>query len=145
MPNFETFTRRASSGTSTPLITIQQGGHFGVNLAAYELMGSPERVEFLFDRDAQIIGFRACDESVPHSYPVNKQPASISYAISGKAFCNFYGIEVGTARRYVAERTGDILTVDLKQTPIPALPRGGTKRKAKASRRSDAPLAGEGE
>ncbi len=99
MPNFETFTRRAAPVASTPLVTIQKRGTFSLNRAAYELLGSPEAVELLYDRDERVMGIRAVDPDTRHAYPMRKQPSSYSYLFAGQAFAKYYGIPIGETRR----------------------------------------------
>ncbi len=123
MPNFETFTRRSTPVTATPLVTIQKRGTISLNRTAYELLGSPEAVELLYDRGERVIGIRAVDPDTRHAYPMRKQPSSYSYLFAGQAFAKYYDIPIGETRRYEAEMIGDVLAVDLKQTAMIPPPR----------------------
>lgn len=119
MPHFETFTQRSTPIERRPLISIQRRGTLSANKTAFEALGSPAAVEMLYDREAQIIGLRPVDPSVRHAYPVRRQAASQSYLLAFHAFANYYQIPLGEPRRYIAEVDNGVLTVDLKQEPIP--------------------------
>ncbi len=125
---WEEFTRRSTATTTKALLTIQSGGNFGLNLAAYELLGRPERVVLLFDRGRQRLGLRKADEGVRHSYPVKAQSAKASFVVVGKAFTGHYGISLGTPRRYLGALEGDILAFDLTQEPLPTVVRRRGRR-----------------
>ena len=127
MPNFQTFTRRATPVVATPMVTIQKRATMSLNRSAYEALGQPQAVELLFDPDEQIIGFRGVDPSVRHAYPIRKQPTSYSYLVAGKAFAEHFRIPVGETRRYEAEMIGDVLAIDLKQEATKPVRRDGGK------------------
>jgi hypothetical protein len=114
MPNFEVFDRKAKPKVSQPLVTLQASGTFSMNEASYEALGAPDEVELLYDPGEQIVGFRPAGETSPHSYPIKPQPNGRTYQTGGRAFCSYYGIETGTARRFTGEVMGDILAIDLK-------------------------------
>ena len=118
MPNFETFTRRSTPTVAQPLVSIQRRATISLNQAAFEALGKPATVELLFDREEQMMGFRAVEPTARHAYPVRKQPTSNSYLIGGQAFCKHFGIPTGATRRYEARVIGDVLAVDLKQPAI---------------------------
>lgn len=87
-----------------------------MNTPAYEALDSPEYVELLYDRDERLIGLRKADSTVPHAYLVRPLGKSgTTHVVSGTAFLAFYGIETGTARRWIAEKRDGMLVVDLKQ------------------------------
>lgn len=117
--NFEEFDRKSSPVVTTPLITLQKRGNFGVNRAAYEAMGQPEAVKLLYDKDQQVIGIQPTeDPAARNAYTVRKQPNSDSWLFAGVAFAHKYEIPLGETRRWRAKMHGDILTVDLKQEPV---------------------------
>jgi hypothetical protein len=98
-----------------------------LNQDAYEALGRPEAVELLFDRDEQMMGFRSVPKSVSHAYAVRPQRNASSLLVSGRAFNQFYGIEIDEARRHPATMVGDVLAIDLKDG---AAVRGRSRRKA---------------
>lgn len=114
MPDFEVFDRKAKPKAAQPLVTLQASGTFSMNEASYEALGEPDEIELLYDREEQIVGFRAASESSPHSYPIKPQPNGRTFQTGGRAFCSHYGIETGAARRFAADLMGDILAIDLK-------------------------------
>ncbi len=113
MRNFEPFTERATPAATEPTITVQSKGTFGVNRAAVDALGKPERVELLFDRAARMIGLRPADASISHSYPLRRQQNSNSYVLGAVAFTHAHGIQTDRARRYPAIMEDGILIVDL--------------------------------
>jgi hypothetical protein len=120
VPNFSTFDRRSVPVTAMPLITLQARGNLSLNRKAYQELGEPETVELLYDEGQKIIGLRPVDPSTPHAYPVREMGRRGSnYYVAGKAFCDFYGIETGVARRYMAHSyPGDVLGIDLREKPL---------------------------
>ena len=114
--DLEVFDRRAAPAVQAPYITIQASGTITVNRASAEVLGLPEAVELAFSREERLIVLRPVELSSPRAYPLRKQGRSSNYVIGGKAFCDYYGISLGTAKRYAAEHIGNnMLAVDLKQ------------------------------
>lgn len=115
---FEVFDKKSVPSTTQPWLTIQKKGLLSLNRVAMDALGAPEAVELLYDREEQIVGIRPADKDSPRSFPARKQgkreTANPNYLIAGQAFCNYYGIETGFARRYKPEMRGNILTVDLR-------------------------------
>ena len=116
---FEVFDKKAVPSTKEPWVTIQKKGLLSLNKAAAEALGTPPAVELLFDRNAQVIGFRPAELDSPRAFVLRKQGKNPSrnanYLVAGTAFCKYYGIDTSFARRYKPEMDGKILTVDLKQ------------------------------
>ncbi len=116
---FEVFDKKAVPTTTQPWVTIQKKGLLSLNRAAMEALGTPEAVELLYDREEQIVGIRPTSKDNPRSFPARRQgkreTANPNYLIAGQAFCNYYGIETGFARRFNPEMQEEILTVDLKK------------------------------
>jgi hypothetical protein len=116
---WEEFDRRSAPKVSTPIITLQKRGNFGINRAAFEAMGRPEAVKLLYDRKQQVIGIRPADDpEARNAYQVRKQPNSDSFLFSGIAFAHRYGIPLGETRRFRSQMRGDVMIVDLKQEPL---------------------------
>jgi hypothetical protein len=111
---FEVYKRQRAPVSQEPTVTVQKRGSFSMNAAAHAALGSPEALELLFDRESNILGLRGVDASVAHSYPL-RAVGKTTWVFSGKAFAQYYGIEVGSSRRYPASLEGDILVADLNQ------------------------------
>jgi hypothetical protein len=114
MPNFEVFNKRSLRSGGGPKVTSQRGGIYALNQDAYEALGRPESVELLYDRDEQVMGFRAVPEGVSHAYAVRPQKNASSVLVSGRAFNQYYGITIDASRRHPATMIEDVLAVDLK-------------------------------
>ena len=138
MPRWEVFDRKAKPLISHPLVTLQASGTFSMNEASWEALGKPEQVELLYDREEQIIGFRAATEKSPHSYPIKPQQNGRTFQTGGRAFCRHYGIETGKARRFAGEMIDGVLAIDLKGEFFEAKrgPRSTDKPKAKTTKKS---------
>lgn len=132
---FEVFDKRQSPLAKAPTVTIQRRGLMSMNRAAYNLIGAPTAVELLYDREADVIGFRPAKDDVPHAYSVRSQSDKETgpVAIAGTAFCQFYKINTEVSRRWTPTVSDGILRVDLTQA--------GTKiignRALAASRRAE--------
>ncbi|MFJ4972448.1 hypothetical protein [Streptomyces sp. NPDC088755] len=116
MPNFETFTKRMAPLVKQPFVTIQKRGTISLNAAAHALLGKPEAVELLYDREESVVGFRPVPRESEHAYPLRAQNnKSVGpYIVSGTAFVKYYNIDTTVSRRWVASLVGDVLCVDLK-------------------------------
>ena len=114
MPAFEVFTHRGRQGGGGSFVTVQRRGSFALTPAADQLLGRPEAVELLYDRETRVMGFRAVASSVAHAYRVRSQKATASRLVSGKSFTRHYGIATDTARRYPASMIGDVLAIELQ-------------------------------
>ncbi len=113
MTEFEVFTKRSRPISTQATVSIQKKGNFALNQVAYEMLGQPEAVELLFKRTERIMGLRAVTKDMRHGYPVRKQQNSQSYLLAGRAFTQYYNIDVGVTRRYDARMEGDVLVVDV--------------------------------
>ena len=131
---FETFVKRKTGRTKQPFVTIQRGGPFSFNKAAYDLLDKPEALELLYDGERKLIGFRKVSPDKPIAFPVRTQGKnSISFLVAGQAFTRHYEIDTTTARRYPAKLEDDILTLDLRGDSIDVTgPRAGKGRKDEA-------------
>lgn len=115
MPRFEEFDRNSRPIRSDPAITIQTKGVFSLNQAAFNALGEPEAVVLLMDRESRIMAFRPATLKESNAYRLRPVPRGKSYMVAGKAFCDRYEIPMDKSRNYVAEKQGDLLTVDLRQ------------------------------
>ncbi|MBV9805117.1 MAG: hypothetical protein JO130_18090 [Solirubrobacterales bacterium] len=114
---FETFTRQRRAGQ--PFVSIQKKGVISLNRAAFEALGSPEFVELLFDRDAQLVALRRVDSSVEHAYQVRAPVEShATWVISGGAFLTYYEIENSKSVRRAARVEDDLLVINLNDPHV---------------------------
>jgi hypothetical protein len=117
--NFQRFDKQGARLVKTPELTIQAKGTMSMNAAAFNLLGEPVAIEFLYDSDAKVIGLRSVPPEDPHAYPVRgvggKKPngAPNSFIVAGTAFLSFYGIPYGTPVRREVRVVDDVLIVDL--------------------------------
>lgn len=118
--NFEVFRKRSKPKSSVPTVTIQKRGTFSLNQQAFDALRGAEAVELLYDRHQKVIGMRPANAETQYAYPVRRQANGATWLIAGLAFCEYYNIPLGNARRYVAELYDDgaMLTVDLKKDAI---------------------------
>ncbi|MDP9439369.1 MAG: hypothetical protein M3P49_11590 [Actinomycetota bacterium] len=116
---FETFDKRAATASKSPMVTIQRGGAFSLNEAARQLIGSPEAVELLYDRESQLIGFRPVALTSPRAFPVRPQGQNAkTYMVAGKMFAKHYQLDVSRARRYAVEASNGLLVLDLNSDSV---------------------------
>lgn len=116
---FETFDKRSAAATKSPMVTLQRGGPFSLNKAAHHLVGSPEAVELLYDRENRLIGFKPVSSSSPRAFPVRPQGKNEStFMIAGQAFAKYYELDTTKARRYAVYRQDDMLVLDLKSDSV---------------------------
>jgi hypothetical protein len=116
MARFEVFTKRLAPLGKTPGVTIQKRGAITLNASAYALLGKPKAVELLYDRDSEVVGMRAVDEVVQHSYTLRQQGAKANgpMVVAGTAFTQYYKIDTSVARRWIPTVEDGILCIDLK-------------------------------
>jgi hypothetical protein len=116
MGKFETFTKRMVPLAAQPYVTIQKRGVMSFNAAAHALLGQPEAIELLFDRDEQLVGVRKVAPTVEHAYPIRRAAANdTTYMVSGTAFTKYYGIDTSESVRRPAVMREDVLVIDLKE------------------------------
>jgi len=128
------FDARNTPAVTTPVVTIQKAKNFAMNKAAYELLGEPETVEYLFNKKLQKVGFRKVDPTAPHAYKVRKQANSRSFQMSGHSFIKTYGIRtIDGSLRFEPRMEGDTLVIDLKSpsAEVPTRREGRQKTRVK--------------
>ncbi len=110
---FEVFQQRSTGRMKAPTITVQKRGTISTNAAAAAFLAGGEvpdkeiQVELLLDREKNILGIRRATTQHTSVYTLRKQSKSESFLLAGKAFTQYYGIQTGEARRYVAKDFGD--------------------------------------
>ena len=132
---FETFTKSLVPLAAMPRVTLQKRGTITLNTAAYAVLGSPEAVELLYDREARVLGLRRVPGSTQHAAFVRPSTKSGRgpYVISAMAFMRYYDIDTEVARRWWATSRDGVLCVDL------AGPFTDVGRTATVARHSDNP------
>ncbi|WP_144721717.1 hypothetical protein [Agrococcus jejuensis] len=126
---FEVFDKRMAPLAKAPSITIQKKGIFSINRAAHKLIGEPETVELLFDKDAKIIAMKPSSES--HAYNIRPQASSSENGqmiLSASAFTQFYDVDTEVSRRYKPYEQDGMLCIDLRG-PSVAVKGNRTKQK----------------
>ena len=114
MAHFEVFVRTELRGQGPdPQVTITARSVMALNLAAYEALGSPSAVEYLFDRELNMIGIRPADPNASNAYRVKK--SGHTYRASALAFTTHYSIDTPEGRRRAATVQDGVLCIDLNQ------------------------------
>jgi hypothetical protein len=113
--NFEVF-RNGQPRKQGPTMTIACRRLLLLNHAADDLLGKPRKVQLLYDREARLIGVRAAAPDAENAYVVS---GNYSRSISASAFLRHYAIPTAkdVARRWPATLRGDVLVIDLNETP----------------------------
>lgn len=118
---FKVFEKGSAPAPTVPTVTIQKRGMFSLNEAAFSSINEPEAVQFLWDEENRLIAIQAAKLTDPNAYPTRRQgPAKASnkrgiVLIAGTMFTKFIGIDTSIAKRWVPERDGDMLIVDLNK------------------------------
>lgn len=111
---WKVFTR--SSGfqdTQVPRVTIQKDGNLGINRAAMELIGTPEKIVYLRDEQSRSFGIAGAPEGVLNSYPARAQANGSSYVASAKLFLQWADVPFGNKPRFFVPRLeDDVLVID---------------------------------
>ena len=115
---FEVFDKRMAPLAKAPSVTIQKRGIFSINKAAHKLIGEPETVELLFDKDAHIIAMRPSAES--HAYTVRPQSERKTgqVILSATAFTQYYDVDTKISRRYQPYEQDGMLCIDLTSPSV---------------------------
>jgi hypothetical protein len=110
---FEVFDKRMAPLAKAPSVTIQKRGIFSINKAAHKLIGEPDTVELLFDRDANIIAMNP--SSASHAYAIRPQTSRDAgqVILSATAFTQYYDIDTVVSRRYTPFERDGMLWIDL--------------------------------
>jgi len=113
---YEVFDRRTAAPVEPhPVVTLQKRATWGFNRAAFLALGEPRAIQMAYSPEGAV-GFMLASPDDPRSYPVRRQSAGSNFQISGKAFCQHFGIPLpGYAKRFSAELEDDILWVDIKR------------------------------
>lgn len=111
---FEVFTGRSTHSDIIPYVTfMSSGSKISLNQSAYTSLGSPEYVQFLFDRKQRVMGLQASEKSKSYAYKVQKSANANSYAVTAVAFIEYAGIKSAVSKRYQAKLIKGVLAVEL--------------------------------
>lgn len=112
---FVKYDRSAQPATTVPTITVQRSGSLGISRAAYQLIGSPEAVEFFWDADRHMVGVGPAAKDALGSYPVRLNGAAERgpVTVSAVAFTKHIGLELKEAYRWVVTLEDDMLVFDV--------------------------------
>jgi hypothetical protein len=120
MAQFDRFIRDQVALKRDPWVTIQKRGTISLNRSAYEMVGSPDAVELLYDAENQIVGMRVGDprdrDAMRVRSPTGKDTGP--FVISAMAYLRFYQIAVDVSRRWPAYLEDDVLCVDLRTPSV---------------------------
>lgn len=113
---FEVFDKRMAPLAKAPSVTVQKRGIFSINRAAHRLIGEPETVELLYDRDNRIIAMRPSSEL--HAYKIRPQASQASkdvgqVILSATAFTQYFDIDTSVSRRYTPYEEDGMLCINL--------------------------------
>jgi hypothetical protein len=130
--DFERFDQRHIAIAGSPFVTIQKGGRvMTINRPAYEMLGSPEAVELLYNKKNRVVGIREVSKKEPYAFPLRAQGRKgrepSNYLVAVQAFTKHYNIDTSVAMRYPAEMQEDILTISLDRGTIATGPRAKSK------------------
>jgi hypothetical protein len=151
---FVKYDKTAQPATTVPTITVQRSGSLGISRAAYQLIGSPDAVEFFWDADRKMVGVGPSTRDALGSYPIRHSGPDNSergpVAASALAFTKHIGLDLTEAQRWVVELEDGMLVFDVT-SPAQAIKSrragGSATRKDEAApaerpRDNVAPLAG---
>lgn len=116
---FEVFDKRLAPLAKAPSVTIQKRGIFSINRAAHNLIGAPESVELLYDKEKEIIAMRPSTE--PHAYTIRPQSSSSDTGqtvLSATAFTQYFDIDTSVSRRYKPYERDGMLWIDLQGASV---------------------------
>lgn len=125
---FEVFDKRMAPLAKAPSVTIQKRGIFSINKAAHKLIGEPDTVELLFDKDEQVIALRPSSEA--HAYKVRPQSDRDTgqVILAATAFTQYFGIDTSVSRRWTPYEQDGMLCIDLQGKSVEV--RGNRSKKS---------------
>lgn len=119
LEGFEAWDRRRRAPEhreNRPLfVSIRADGTICISKAAYEMFGSPEAVQLMFDPKLRRIGLKPVERDTGEA-----SAGDSSYYLLGagqlmpcKAFCEYYGVPLNETRRYTPKLVDGTLIIDL--------------------------------
>lgn len=119
---FELFTEKGHGGhpsgtKSAPAISIGKNATIRINEAAYAALGQPRYIEFLYNKERQVLAIRSLKRPKAHAYTVNEKAKN--KIISCKDLLQYFDIiPVETTRYRTSSHDENTLMVEL-QNPLP--------------------------
>lgn len=98
---------------NAPTVTVTAKQVISFSREAYELLGNPEAVKLLYDKDERIIGFQPASRGDKNAYTCRLN-GKYSRSVSASAFCKWVGLDDGLARRWPMTVEDGIGCVDVK-------------------------------
>lgn len=107
--------RHSAADLKAPTVTVQVSGNLGLNEAAYNLIGRPDRIVYLTDGSGKRFGIRAAKAGDSDTYPVRAQQSGRSYVLAGKLFLKWIGFPYGDGiHKFPIRMENGIGVVDLE-------------------------------
>ncbi len=104
------FFEGSSSENTAPRITVRKGGQMVLTRGTVEMLGGDvTHVQLGFDPKTKRVGIRAAGEEAKGSYRLRSQGTNGLHLVAGKRFFAHYGIEIGKAQGFDAEKLEDSL------------------------------------
>lgn len=88
-------------------ITLNNKGVLYFSKTIFQMLGEPEHIEYLFDREARLIGLKKSDDTKANKV----RCASGCYIVSARAFCNFFKIDYSKKRTLPFYVDGEVLVL----------------------------------
>lgn len=122
MPNFEVFQRTDSRRRSRQAtVTVQRRGQISFSLEAMRVLGNPEAVAFLVDKDERLLGFRAAKLARNGARRADGGDGLIVCAVrspgataSAVQVLRYLGADLSASRRYPLAEVDGVRFIDLK-------------------------------
>jgi hypothetical protein len=116
MPQFELYERRHSGSrrSDKATVTIQRRGVISFSEPAFEALGSPQAVAFLYAKPENLIAFRASRKSEQNSHTI-RSASDGSHVAAAHAFVRFLGLDLSESRRYPLVSQDGTHYVDLNE------------------------------
>ena len=75
-------------------VTLGPKKNIMLNEVAYEALGAPAAVEFMFEENRKVIGLKPIDARRSNAFPIKPRKGSRHRVIRAAAFCTHFGINV---------------------------------------------------
>jgi len=107
---------RGRKPATTPMVTLRTEPRFSLNESAYDALGRPEGIVFLYDKNVRAIGFRAVlpdTGGVTGAYRIKQSKRSKYrwYTVYARQFIRFLGLRVEKAHTFKATMEGGDLAI----------------------------------
>lgn len=104
--------RRARQGgrrVGPPKVRLNTQAMIVLNASAYELLGSPDAVLLLFDKDADRIALSPCRSVEQNAFKVHKNRTRSEWAVSARGFCRHHQIDHSRTRWFEPVKENDLI------------------------------------